>query len=607
MHRILLAHIIFILALTNILTVSAQDTQYVTHTVQAGQGLYSISRMYGVTEADIINLNPGSEKVIKAGEQLIIPVRKSGNANVHLVKPGETLYSLAKTYGTTVHELTVLNPEIATNGLKAGQQLKIPGTSAPSAESSVPEMQQQVSGNNDNAGSITEAFATTHIVKKKETIYKISRKYKISQTELLEANPQLRYSKLQAGSVINIPYPKTKDREPVITSPFPAADSSAISRIKEYTDTIISDIIKKDEPHALEVALMMPFELSEPQSTNQHKMVEFYQGVLLATEDLRRDGISLNLHVYDTDNDRHSIGDILSKEEMGRMDIIFGPRYASHIAEATVFAAANRIPIVLPISSTVESIDHNPYIYQLNTPQSQMASNVCKYFLRQFKNPKVIFIEADGDVRNPLVDKLQDALSNAGKPYQTFKINFEDSEIGQRLAETLSADSQNIFMLTSSSNGQLASVLPIIQLATRAKGDGIETHLFGYPEYQAYAMDHMDELFEVDTWFYSWFFTNNKLPEAVKFDYNFRHAFGRQLMQSYPNYAAYGYDMALFFLKGISQYGSQLPDHINDIHIKPVQMGFRFNREGSSGGFINHKVFFVHLSNKYTVEKIEFD
>ena len=65
----------------------AQD--YFMHTVTQGQGLYSISRMYGVTEDDIIKLNPGSEKVIRAGESLRIPVRKStSSGKFHTIQKG---------------------------------------------------------------------------------------------------------------------------------------------------------------------------------------------------------------------------------------------------------------------------------------------------------------------------------------------------------------------------------------------------------------------------------------------------------------------------------------------------------------------------------------
>ena len=62
------------------LTVSAQTENYFLHTVTKGQGLYSISRMYGVTEADIIALNPGSDIVIKAGQQLRIPQKQQAQS-----------------------------------------------------------------------------------------------------------------------------------------------------------------------------------------------------------------------------------------------------------------------------------------------------------------------------------------------------------------------------------------------------------------------------------------------------------------------------------------------------------------------------------------------
>lgn len=57
-----------------------QDSQYFLHTVTQGQGLYSISRMYGVSEEDIIKANPGSETVIRIGEELRIPRSQKSNS-----------------------------------------------------------------------------------------------------------------------------------------------------------------------------------------------------------------------------------------------------------------------------------------------------------------------------------------------------------------------------------------------------------------------------------------------------------------------------------------------------------------------------------------------
>ena len=103
----------------------AQSEAYFLHTVTKGQGLYSISRMYGVTEAEIIRLNPGSDIVIKAGEQLRIPQTKKVHAEdeatqakaegvrFHTIKTGDTLYRLTVIYGLTAREICNANPGLS--------------------------------------------------------------------------------------------------------------------------------------------------------------------------------------------------------------------------------------------------------------------------------------------------------------------------------------------------------------------------------------------------------------------------------------------------------------------------------------------------------------
>ena len=123
--------LIFVLAMAAQWAV-AQTENYFLHTVTKGQGLYSISRMYGVTEADIIRLNPGSEVVIKAGEQLRIPQAKKTQSTpattpsnttgerFHTIKTGETLYRLTVIYGLTAKEICNANPGLSAENFKVG-------------------------------------------------------------------------------------------------------------------------------------------------------------------------------------------------------------------------------------------------------------------------------------------------------------------------------------------------------------------------------------------------------------------------------------------------------------------------------------------------------
>lgn len=597
----------------------AAQAEYITHTVTKGQGLYSIARTYGVTEDEIISANPGSDKVIKVGEQLRIPVRKADGSRFHTVQAGETLYSLSKANNITVNDICQANPGLDAANVKSGQTIIIP---APKPQQEVQPQQSAASAEQAGTKPVstveqtgnTNKYQAIHTVRKKETIYRISKNYGISQAEFLAANPQYRYTKLQPGVQVRIPYPSSQtDSEPDKTDTQPRQTSVQLqpgtrlpASSQELTPATKTDLIKgKTIPDTIQAALMMPFCLDQPQTQEQRKMVEFYQGVLLALNELKQSRVNINLHVYDTGSEKSDISSILRKPELQRMHIIFGPRYEKHISQAAAFAQEHQIPLVLPINSTVDAVYTNPYVYQLNTPQSYLMSEVCDHFLRQFSKPRLIILNTGGSGENPLLEQLKSTLQAGNHPCVT--INARGGNLQSSISQALQPGFQNIFILSSTGNAELPTLLPVLQLVTRSKAPEIETHLFGYPEYQIYTTDHMEEFYEIDTWFYSWFYTNNQLPEATDFASSFRQAYGRQMLQSYPCFAEYGYDMALYFLKGIARYGTGLSGNINAISTKPVQMGFKFQRASNWGGFINNKVFFVHLSNDYKVEKIDFD
>ena len=127
------------------------DTSY---KVNKGDTLYSISRKYQITVAELRAANNLSENdVLKAGQKLIIPeadistaVALSGNNNNKSdspvntsntteieVKKGDTLYSLSKKYGLTVADLLAINNLDSSSVIKVGQKLKVRTTSLSNA------------------------------------------------------------------------------------------------------------------------------------------------------------------------------------------------------------------------------------------------------------------------------------------------------------------------------------------------------------------------------------------------------------------------------------------------------------------------------------------
>ena len=599
--------IISTVLLSVLFSIPAVAQEYFMHTVTQGQGLYSISRMYGVTEDDIIKLNPGSEKVIRTGQELRIPNRKQpASGKFHTVQKGETLYRLAVQNRISVKELCDANPGLSAENFKIGQVITIPAPSdedplASTIENAGESAPQEIRTDIRTIQSDTATFKTTHVVKRRETIFRICRNYGITQEEFLKANPEYKYNKLKQGVVVKIPFSQkeTAQRKQRINEAQNRMQSIPDSTLFFMNETQTEEVTDG----VITAALILPFSLDDSASTMQKQMIEFYQGMLLALDKLKDEDVSVNLKVFDSQADGTSLQPLIESGKLDDADIIFGPRWTKQITEMARWSTAHQVPLVLPMNAGADDVFNNPYVFQLNTPQSYFNQEIYNHFLEQFPNPNVIIMDADEFRRNEFIDGLKTVMADHGIPYSTLDID----TAYQELMDTLAPDKQNIMIINSSSSGPLNTLLPVLQLITRTKAPEIETHLFGYPEYQIYAQDHLDELYEVDTWFYSWFYTNNMLKESVDFNALFRRSFSRQMLVSYPSFASYGYDTGYYFLKGIATYGKDFENHLNEIKTDPVQMGFKFERVNNWGGFINRKVFFVHFSNEYKVEKIDFD
>ena len=129
-------------------------SDYLIYTIKPGDNLYNIAKTYGITLEELINFNEQGTTLLKIGEQLLIPVKPNDTSNnnlTYVVKPGDTLYNIAKRYNTTVDTLKDLN-NLDSNLLKIGETLIIPETS---------NYQTYVVKDNDTLESIADYFEVT--------------------------------------------------------------------------------------------------------------------------------------------------------------------------------------------------------------------------------------------------------------------------------------------------------------------------------------------------------------------------------------------------------------------------------------------------------------
>ena len=170
------------------------DKFYYIHIVKKGESLYSISKTYNVSQIDIASDNPDIILGIKVDQAIKIPAKdveaKSEDQYIHhIVKKGETLFGLSKRYNIPIEDIVKVNPDVE-SGLVLSQILLIP------KEKLSPAVQKV------QKDSLTFIY---HEVKQKEGLYSISKLYNVSIQEIESYNKDVLAKGLRYGTTLKIP------------------------------------------------------------------------------------------------------------------------------------------------------------------------------------------------------------------------------------------------------------------------------------------------------------------------------------------------------------------------------------------------------------------
>lgn len=156
------------------------------YTVQKGDSLWSIARKFGTTVDDIKKANNLSGNLLNIGQNLIIPGKGDNDLDFmnYVVVKGDSLYKIAQKFVTTVDKLKFIN-NLTTDALAIGQVLKIP-------------VNKEIN-ENDNSN------IDTYIVEKGDSLYRIAQKFNTTVDELISLNG-LSTTNLSIGQILKIPY-----------------------------------------------------------------------------------------------------------------------------------------------------------------------------------------------------------------------------------------------------------------------------------------------------------------------------------------------------------------------------------------------------------------
>lgn len=193
---------------------------YVEHVVVRGQSIGSIARTYRVTTKLIADANPGIRvNRLRPGTHLVIPtsyvppvveptaprtplaaVKGSSSTTIrYKVRAGESLWTIAEKYNTTIEKLRSMNALTRNESLRAGQVIRVPAP-ADSVKAEPTRLASKA-----KPAPAAGSGARSHVVRRGETLTSIASRYQVTLSDLRSANGMTERSVLKAGDRLVIP------------------------------------------------------------------------------------------------------------------------------------------------------------------------------------------------------------------------------------------------------------------------------------------------------------------------------------------------------------------------------------------------------------------
>ena len=603
-------------------SVFAQDKKFITYKVKEGETVQSISKTLSITPYDLLKLNPDIKDDVTKDDVLIIPNKQYdplvdlsiadlsgvGEKDIivdkfiyHEVVPKETLYSIVKSFNVTSEDLNKNNPFLRENGLRIGQVIKIPLSI------------------NDTELKAKEANTQPYLVKAKETKYSISKKFGISIDYLEELNPKIAENGLQIDDVIIVPIEAI---EPVddefliyevqkletmysITRKFGITEEEMLALNPEVSGGIKEGMLIKvpnllisgkplfidniPEDTELKVAMMLPFK-SKRDSLNfegdrlLNITTDFYFGALIALDSLKKQGLSVRMKVFDTENSKQVSRKISDQVELQEFDAVIGPLFLSNVKSVSDNLKYGKPLIISPISTKNHSDIDNKKLVQERASLENQTEEMMDFIKANYENQDLIVIKNESERSQIQYDRIIADLQalNPEKEVKTLepKDGYINPDEFRVFRDTLERNIVNWFFITDNDPAYLGDVFN--NLGVFPEADSLL--VFGFEKDRNF--DKIDNNFLARVHFH---YPSNTFIDHNSSAYkNFETIYRKKYFTRPSSFAVEGFDVTFDLLQRLANN----PDIIHQGVSERIGTKYDFI-ENTSGGIINKGIYIV--------------
>ena len=401
--------------------VDIDGVKYSIHDVVRGETLYSLARMYGTTVDDIAAANPALSEGLKAGQRIKIPIstpakqekRKRKDFDQHVVAAGETLYSISRKYSIAVDALIADNNNIDPSQLPVGAVLYIRRSEV--GQTKPTQVESQIERHAATMNSVATGDYAYHVVHTGEAAADIARRFGTTEEYLVALNNMRSAADIHRGRIIKVPkHPTITETAETAVAEEPKTDSTAV----EIAPSIPLSFSKLSKDMRAKVSLLLPLGSTTRPAQNY---IDFYRGFLMGADDVRRRDYSFDIDLHNTAHDHARIEQLLSSGALDTSNLVIGPVYEDELIPVVRALEPKSIPIVSPLAN-INNVTSNA-VYRMSPATENKYDKVRGLF---DGTKRVVFITTESnDVE--FTEEIKALLGET--PYEEHRYAFEHPSI----------------------------------------------------------------------------------------------------------------------------------------------------------------------------------
>jgi hypothetical protein len=419
------------------------------------------------------------------------------------------------------------------------------------------------------------------------------------------------------------------------------------------------------------VALLIPFFLEDalpfksehgalpdrdnimPANHRSFSFIPYYQGVVLALDSIRQQGIDITMDVFDVGQDMAKARGLIMEGRFRDYDLIIGPFFPNTLEYIASHARQYGIPVVSPLLPDNSHLRGAPNLFQATPSLEAQLSSLAKYIARNYPGQNILLVHNNQPGALPMINAFKKSLGQEMflARHYTDSINLArvngyfagETMIGGRMTNVmvmsdtlvrstqapgreipadalagfpnfqeviylrtgmdglmskLKSDRKNIVITLVSGEAFLSNYLRELSIRTR----GMDVSVFGIPDWQDYQSIEIDYLQSMNVHIFTPDFYDYSDPHIRDFVRRFRESFNTE-----PGiYAFKGVQTGYFFFSALAHFGKSFPNCLEQINALGFDSPFRFMQpSGSSGGWENqHSTLFrYHNFRKLDVRR----